>query len=375
MSEPGPRVGALVPPAPPPDPARYGTIAGAQERDAPRFDVPRAYDALLVLSFGGPEGMDDVMPFLEKVAGGRNIPRARLEEVAEHYYHFGGVSPINAQNRALIAALDAELAARGPRLPVYFGNRNGSPFVGDTVRQMQADGVQRALVLVTSAFSSWSGCRQYREDMLRAVDSCIEADGAAPRFDKIRVYYNHPGYIGAMIERTQAAFGQLPEEMRAGAHLIFTAHSVPLAMAGASDYVAQLQEAARLIAAGVGRTDHALVYQSRSGPPQIPWLEPDIGDYLEQIAAGGARAAIVAPVGFISDHMEVLYDLDTEAQAVAQRLGLRLARAGTAGTHPAFVAMLRDLIVERMTGAPERPSLGTRGPNHDICPLECCLKG
>jgi ferrochelatase len=355
--------------------ARYGTIAGAEGADGPRFDEPRAFDALLFLSFGGPEGHDDVMPFLEKVSGGRSIPRARLEEVAEHYHHFGGVSPINAQNRALIAALQDELRERGPHLRVYFGNRNWHPFVNDTVQQMHADGVRRALVLVTSAFSSYSGCRQYREDMLRAVDACVAAQGDAPRFDKLRMFYNQPGFLNPMIERTCAALEQVPPEQRAAARLVFTAHSVPLAMAGASDYVAQLEEAAQIIARGAGVAEHALVYQSRSGPPHIPWLEPDICVYLEEIHAAGAQAVVIVPIGFISDHMEVLFDLDTDAQAVAQRLGMTLVRAGTVGTHPDFVAMLRDLIVERMTPAPARPFLGTRGPNHDICPLDCCLQG
>ncbi len=349
------------------------TIYGAETSDAPAFDeAAQAYDALLVLSFGGPEDMDEVMPFLENVSQGRNIPRERLEEVAHHYYDFGGISPLNGQNRALIAALEAELAAHGPHLPVYFGNRNWHPFVTDTVRQMKADGVQRALVFVTSAFSSYSGCRQYREDVIQALG--IVGDGA-PRFDKLRVFYNHPGFIEPMAENVQAALRALPADARDAVRIVFTAHSIPLGMARNSDYVAQLEESCRLVAERVPVSDYALVYQSRSGPPRMPWLEPDICDTLRQLHAGGATRVVVVPIGFISDHMEVLYDLDTEARQLAADLGLTLVRADTVGTHPAFIAMIRELILERMTDHPVRRALGARGPNHDICPLHCCGKG
>ncbi|MDX2162383.1 MAG: ferrochelatase [bacterium] len=352
------------------------SIYGAQTPNAPKFDdQARAYDAILLLSFGGPEGMDDVIPFLEKVAEGRNIPRERLEEVAEHYYHFDGISPINGQNRALIAALDAHLKANGPHLPVYFGNRNWHPFVTDTVRQMQADGVRRALVFVTSAFSSYSGCRQYREHVIRALDTVRAEvpDTPAITFDKLRVYYNHPGFVAPMIEKARAALAECAPD--APVRVIFTAHSVPLSMAQHSDYVVQLEEACRLVAEGAGVDDYTLAYQSRSGPPHIPWLEPDINDVLRQTQADGIAQAVIVPIGFISDHMEVLYDLDGEARETAADIGLHLVRAETVGTHPAFVAMIRDLIVERMTANPVRLAWGVRGPNHDVCPLHCCAKG
>lgn len=349
------------------------SIYGAQTQDAPKFDdAARAYDALLVLSFGGPEAMEDVIPFLENVAEGRNIPRDRLEEVAEHYYDFGGVSPINAQNRALIDALQTLLDAEGPRLPIYFGNRNWHPFVTDTIRQMQDDGVRRALVFVTSAFSSYSGCRQYREDVIRACETI--GDGA-PAFDKLRVFYNHPGFIGPMAEHVREALNVFREAGDGEAHVAFTAHSIPISMANHSDYVAQLEDACRLVAERAGVSAYSLVYQSRSGPPHIPWLEPDIGDHLRALHAQGTRQVVVVPIGFISDHMEVLFDLDTEAKHLAAELGMQMIRVSTVGTHPDFVRMIRELIVERMTANPHRRALGTRGPNHDICPLGCCLKG
>jgi ferrochelatase len=348
------------------------TIDGAITKDAPKFDEQaRHYDALLVMSFGGPEGMDDVMPFLENVTAGRNIPRARLEEVAHHYYEFGGVSPINAQNRALIAAVEQELKAHSIELPVYFGNRNWHPFIEDTIRQMRDNGVRRVLTFVTSAFSSYSGCRQYREDIIRARET-VEG---APEFDKIRTFYNHPGFIGPMIESTQAAIEQFPPEERDQVHMVFAAHSIPLAMAQHSDYEGQLKEACRLVAEGVGIETFRQVYQSRSGPPHIPWLEPDICDYLTEVQAKGVTEVVIVPIGFISDHMEVLFDLDTEAAQLADELGMSLVRAATVGTHPAFVSMIRELIMERMTNNPERRFLSQCGPAHDICPLDCCLKG
>lgn len=346
------------------------SVRGAQTADAPKYDeAAQKYDAILVMSFGGPEGMDDVMPFLRKVAGGRNIPEERLEEVAVHYREFGGVSPINEQNRALIDALEAELQAHGINMPVYFGNRNWHPFIEDTMRQMRDDGVRRALAFFTSAFSSYSGCRQYREDIMRAAET-VEG---APEFDKIRVFYNHPGFIEPMIELTQAALEQFPEDRRADVHLAFTAHSIPMGMAHNSDYEVQLAEACRLVAEGVGTDNYRLVYQSRSGPPHVPWLEPDICDYLEEISEQGVKEVVMVPIGFISDHMEVMFDLDTEAMELAHEIGMKLVRAGTVGTHPAFVRMIRELIVERMTANPVRRALGERGPNHDICPVGCCL--
>jgi ferrochelatase len=347
------------------------SISGAIRPGGARFDdQARTYDALLLLSFGGPEGLEDVIPFLENVTRGRNVPTARLEEVAGHYRHFGGVSPINAQNRALIAALEREFENHDLHLPIYFGNRNWAPFVADEIRRMRDDGVERALVFATSAMSSYSGCRQYREDVIRAVETV--GDGA-PRFDKLRVFYNHPGFIEAMIDRKNAALREIPAERRAEARLIFTAHSVPLSMARQSAYELQLREASRLVA-GEG-VNFQIAFQSRSGPPHIPWLEPDILDVLDDLAREQVRDVVVVPIGFISDHMEVLFDLDHEAKERAAELGINLVRAGTAGVHPSFVRMIRELIVERMTENPDRPFLGDRGPNHDICPLNCCLIG
>jgi ferrochelatase len=310
------------------------------------------YDALLVLSFGGPEKKEDVIPFLENVLRGKNVPRHRLLAVAEHYYHFGGKSPINDQCRALIAALEPELASHGIKLPVYWGNRNWHPLVEDTMRQMARDGVRRALVFTTSAWSSYSSCRQYREDLDRAISA---TGPGAPVCDKLRHFYKHPGFIQTMADRVRASFEQLPPHRRADAHLLFTAHSIPVEMANQSRYVQQLETASALTAAMAGIASWRLVYQSRSGPPHQPWLEPDIIAVLQQIAAGptASRDVVVSPIGFISDHMEVLYDLDTEAAARAAELGLNLIRSGTAGTHPRFIAMIRELIEERIEGLPD----------------------
>jgi ferrochelatase len=334
--------------------------------------MPTPYDALLIVSFGGPEGPGDVLPFLENVLRGRNVPRERMLEVAEHYQHFGGVSPINGQNRQLIAALEQELAAHGPKLPIYFGNRNWHPLLPDTLRQMAADGVKHALAFVTSAFSSYSGCRQYREDIARAQQ---EIGAAAPQVDKLRVYFNHPGFIEPMTERTQAALGAIHADRRDEALLVFTAHSIPRAMADGCKYEAQLRDACQLVAAGVSRAEWHLAYQSRSGPPQQPWLEPDIGDFLErcQVSDDRCQDAVVVPIGFISDHMEVVYDLDTELRERCDRLGIHLVRAATVGTHPRFVRMIRELIEERMTNAPQRLALGELGPKEDVCPDDCCV--
>jgi protoporphyrin/coproporphyrin ferrochelatase len=330
------------------------------------------YDAILIVSFGGPEGRDDVLPFLENVLRGRNVPRERMLAVAEHYYHFGGVSPINAQNRALVAALETELGRHGPKLSVYLGNRNWQPLLADTLREMRDDGVQRALAFFTSSFSSYSGCRQYRENIAAAQ---AEVGENAPRVDKLRAYFNHPGFLEPMIERTAAALEQIPAERRAAAHLAFTAHSIPSTMAANCKYETQLADACQVVAAGVGSTSWKLVYQSRSGSPSQPWLEPDIGDHLRELAAGGVRDVVVVPIGFISDHMEVMFDLDFEAKQLAEELGIRMIRAGTVGTHPRFMAMIRELIVERMSDAETRPALGTLGASHDVCPVDCCLSG
>ena len=350
------------------------TIQGAPQPGAPRYDdAPRRYDALLVQSFGGPEGMADVVPFLENVTRGRNIPRGRLEEVAAHYEHFGGVSPINAQNRALISALDGELREHGIDLPIYFGNRNWHPFLRDTLRQMHDDGVREVLVFVTSAYSSYSGCRQYREDLLRDLEALGEPK---MRFDKIRVFYNHPGFIAPMARDLAGALASLPAERRESARVVFTAHSIPLAMAGGCAYERQLHETARLVAAEADTERWQLAWQSRSGPPQVPWLEPDVLDVLDDLHRHGiADVVVVVPIGFISDHLEVRYDLDLEAQHRARELGMTMIRVPTIGTDPAFVAMIRELIQERLAADPERRALGRFGPNHDVCPVNCCLRG
>lgn len=330
------------------------------------------YDAILFTSFGGPEKPEDVIPFLENVLRGKPVPRERMLEVAEHYYHFDGRSPINEQNRALIAALEAELEANGPHIPVYWGNRNWHPMLTDTFTRMKADGVKRALAFVTSAFSSYSGCRQYREDIARAKQ---EAGFEELVVDKIRVFFNHPGFIGPTIENVRQAIDSFPAERREEVELIFTAHSVPLSMSKTSRYVQQLEEACRLVGEGVGKPQAKLVWQSRSGPPSQPWLEPDIGDYLREVKASGrARDVVISPIGFISDHMEVLFDLDTEAKEICEEIGLGFERAATVGTHPEFVSMIRELILERLEERTEKRALGKMPASHDVCPLDCCPK-
>jgi ferrochelatase len=321
-----------------------------------------SYDAVLVLSFGGPEKQEDVIPFLENVLRGKNVPRDRMLEVAEHYYHFGGRSPINEQNRALIAALEDELRRNGPQLPVYWGNRNWQPLLADTLRQMQADGIRSAIAYVTSAFSSYSGCRQYLEDIERAR---AEVGPEAPRIDKLRGFYNHPAFIEAIADRVKDASDQISRP----AEILLTAHSVPLAMAEKSEYVRQLHEACRLVSENLSLGSYRLVYQSRSGPPNQPWLEPDIGEVLRGMQRG--QAVVIVPIGFISDHMEVLYDLDTEAKAICDETGLEMVRAATAGTHPKFVSMIRELICERM-GLCEARAIGQFGPSQDVCAVDCC---
>ncbi len=330
-----------------------------------------AYDAVLVLSFGGPEGPDDVMPFLENVTAGRGVPAARLAEVAAHYARFGGVSPINAANRALVAALEAHLAESGPRLPVYWGNRNWHPLIGDTMRRMADDGVRRAVCFVTSAYSGYSACRQYLEDIARARAAI---GTAAPEVDKLRPYFDHPGFVDPFVETTTAAINSLDATVRDGATLVFSAHSVPLAQAASSDYVVQLEEVGRLVAervVGAGR-GHALVWQSRSGPPQVPWLEPDVSDHLRSLHARGAPAAVIVPIGFVADHLEVVWDLDVEALGTARDLGLPAARAATPGTHPAFVAMIAELISERLDPSTPRRGLGRLPARPTDCAAGCC---
>ncbi len=352
---------------------------------------PHPYDALLLLSFGGPEGPDDVLPFLENVTRGRGIPRERLVEVGAHYHLFGGVSPINGQNRELLAALRDDFAKEGVELPVYWGNRNWAPYLTDTLRELVDDGHRRVLTVATSAYASYSGCRQYREDLAGALAELAREGRPLPRVDKLRLYFNHPGFLEPMAAGVLDALAELPEALRDGAYLAFTTHSIPTAAADTSGppaghgaggaYVRQHLDAARYLADAVREATGVerpwkLVYQSRSGAPHIPWLEPDIGDHLRELHAGGAPAVVMVPLGFVSDHMEVRFDLDTEALATADELGLPAVRSATVGADPRFVAGLRELVLERAAtergGTPERPALGSFGPSHDVCPVGCC---
>lgn len=331
-------------------------------------------DAILLVSFGGPEGPDDVLPFLRNVTAGRGVPEDRLAQVAEHYLRFGGVSPINGQNRALITAIQHDLAEHGLEVPIYWGNRNWHPYLSDVVRRMTADGVRRAAAFVTSAYSGYSACRQYREDIAAAREA---AGPSAPRIEKLRHYYNHPGFVSAMVRSTDAALRELGAMVGSPAHLVFVAHSIPTSMAASSGptrngYVTQLTEAAQLVAEGVGGArPWSLAYSSRSGAPSTPWLEPDIGDHLEALARAGTPAVVIVPIGFVSDHMEVVYDLDVEARERADLVSLRMARAATVGTDPDFVATVRELVLERVSGASRR-SLGRLGAGWDVCPADCC---
>ncbi|MGI8696861.1 MAG: ferrochelatase [Mycobacteriales bacterium] len=330
-----------------------------------------AYDALLLVSFGGPEGPDDVLPFLRNVTAGRGIPDERLAAVAEHYYHFGGVSPINEQNRELLAAVRADLAAHGPELAVYWGNRNWAPYLTDAVAEMAAGGVRRALAFVTSAYGSYSACRQYQQDIAAA---CAAVGADAPTIEKIRHYFNHPGFIEPTADGVRAALAGMP----AGSQLICTAHSIPMAMARTSGpagdlYVTELTEAAGLVAAaGAPDVPWELAWQSRSGSPRTPWLGPDVRDRIRALAADGVPGVVVSPVGFVSDHLEVAWDLDVEAAATAREGGIAFARAGTAGTDPRFVSMVRELVLERTTAGCPRRALGVLGPSYDTCPVGCC---
>lgn len=341
------------------------------------------YDAILVVSFGGPESRDDVIPFLENVLRGRNVPRERMLAVAEHYYQFDGKSPINQQTRELIAAIERELAQHGPKLPVYWGNRNWHPMLADTLRQMKADGIRRALAFVTSAYSSYSGCRQYREDIARAqseiqiptsaAKSAAEMGHPVLVIDKLRAFFNHPGFIEATEERLREALRQITDGARGNVQVVYVAHSIPLSMANTCDYVRQLEEVRELVSTRLGIGSDALVYQSRSGAPGQPWLKPDILDYLREVKARNlASAVVLAPIGFISDHMEVLYDLDIEARQLCESLGIPMARAKTVGVHPKFIAMVRELIMERTNPSAERRALGALGPRQDLCAEDCC---
>ncbi len=331
--------------------------------------MDQPYDSVLVVSFGGPEAMSEVMPFLENVLRGKNVPPERMREVARHYEKFDGVSPINEQNRRLVSALRSELETNGPQLPVYWGNRNWHPLLVDTLRQMKDDGRRRAIAFFTSAYSSYSGCRQYLEN-LEVARSTIGAD--APAVEKLRGYYNHPGFVKANIEHLSSALRILPISRQHKASIAFAAHSIPLAMASTCDYEAQLLETSKLVADGVGTDRWRLVFQSRSGPPNQPWLEPDICDYLSELREQGADDVIIAPIGFVSDHMEIIYDLDTMAMQHANNIGLNVVRAATVGTHPAFIRMIRELILERIDSTIEPRALGVMGPRHDVCLPDCC---
>jgi len=333
-----------------------------------------SYDAILFLSFGGPEGMDDVMPFLANVLRGKNVPEARMKEVAHHYEQFGGISPINGHNRDLIKGLKEELQRRNIDLPVYWGNRNWHPLLTDTLKEMKNDGVVRALAFVTSAYSSYSGCRQYLEDIEKASHGL---DGA-PQIDKMRIFYNHPDFIQANVDSVSQALAHFSPEEQKELHIAYTAHSIPMAMAQNCAYQKQLLEACQLVTqsqAVQGKfKNQALVFQSRSGPPTQPWLDPDILDHIKTLHEQGVKSILVHPIGFVSDHMEVIYDLDTEALNLANSLGIKLVRATTAGTNPLFIKMMGDLVEERLQSGDMqvRQAVGQNGAAPDFCDPACC---
>jgi ferrochelatase len=343
---------------------------------------PAPYDGFLLVSFGGPEKAEDVVPFLRNVTAGKDIPDERLKEVGEHYYQFGGRSPINDQNRELLAAIAEDFASNGVDIPVYWGNRNWDPYLADTLAKMKADGVTRAACLFTAAYSSYSGCRQYRENLADAV----AAVPGAPELDRLRLYFNHPGFVEPFVDATLAALAALPSDARHDAHLVFVTHSIPIEMNERSGplgdaYVQQhrsvVDEVVERVREETGhRYRSALVYCSRSGPPQVPWLEPDVNDHLRELAAREVPGAVIVPIGFVSDHMEVIYDLDTEAMETAAEVGLPCERAATPGVDPRFVAMVRDLLLER--AAVERgedvarATVGSLPPVWDSCSAGCC---
>ena len=361
--------------------ARVGTIVSVPTPPA----LLDPYDAVLLLSFGGPESVGEVLPFLENVTRGRGVPRERLVEVAEHYQLFGGRSPINDQNRALLAALRVELAGRGVGVPVVWGNRNWAPYVVEALREAHEGGARRVLAVVTSAYPSYSGCRQYREDLGAALVE-LAGEGRVLAVDKVRHYGDHPGFVAPVVDAVDAGLSELEARTGAGGRVVFVTHSVPVVMdetsgPGGGAYSAMHRDVCEAVAARVGRrrgreVEWDLVFCSRSGPPQQPWLEPDVNDHLADLAARGVSGVVVAPVGFVSDHMEVVFDLDTEARATAEELGLPYVRVATAGTDPRFVAGLADLLLERAATArgehPDRPATGRLGPWHDVCPIGCC---
>jgi ferrochelatase len=353
---------------------------------AEHVEQPVAYDAILLAGFGGPEGQDDVIPFLRNVTRGRGIPDERLEEVAHHYRAFGGVSPINEQNRALKAALEAELASRGIDLPVLWGNRNWAPYLDDALREADERGLTTLLGLATSAYSSYSSCRQYREDFAMA----LEQTGLGDRLqvDKVRQFFDHPGFVEPFVDGVRDAVAEFVERGidRGAIRILFSTHSIPTADADRSGprdrefgpggaYAAQHRAVAEVVMREAG-TDipWMLVYQSRSGPPSQPWLDPDVNDAIAALAAEGVEAVVIVPLGFVSDHMEVLWDLDTEATETAEQLGMAVIRTPTPGTHPAYVRGLVDLVLERINGTPvgDRPALTEYGPWYDVCRSGCC---
>ena len=359
----------------------------AAESGPAHVEEPVAYDALLLLGFGGPEGQDDVIPFLRNVTAGRGIPDERLEEVAHHYRHFGGVSPINQQNRDLVAALDAELRARGIDLPVYWGNRNWMPYVADAVQQLHADGHRRVLALATSAYSSYSSCRQYREDLADALEAT--GVGEQLQIDKVAQFFDHPGFVTPFVDGIRSGLEKLREhgiEKPDEIEVLFSTHSIPVADAERSGprdrdfgpggaYAAQHTAVAEQIMRTLGsERPWQLVYQSRSGPPSVPWLEPDVNDAIAALPAQGRRGVLIVPLGFVSDHMEVMWDLDTEAIETATELGLVAVRTATPGTSPTYVAGLVDLIEERLQGTPasQRERVTSLGPWFDVCRPGCC---
>jgi protoporphyrin/coproporphyrin ferrochelatase len=359
--------------------------------DDPMIDptnAARPYDAVLLVSFGGPEKPADVVPFLENVTRGRGIPKERLVEVGQHYFRFGGRSPINDQNREFLAALRADFAAAGLHLPVYWGNRNWAPYLPDAIREMREDGVQRAACFVTSAYSSYSGCRQYRENLATAVAEVadeVRIGARMPRLDRLRHYFNHPGFLEPVVDATLSSLSQLSRPPTQ-AHVLFVTHSIPTTMNATSGprgngYLTQHESGMREVMTRVEQNtgaalEHELVFCSRSGPPNVPWLEPDVNDRIEQLAAAGTRQIVLVPIGFVSDHMEVIYDLDTEALATAEKHGIEAVRAPTPGADPRFVAMVRELVLERAQAergeAPNRVTWGEEEANPDRCGIGCC---
>lgn len=327
------------------------------------------FDAFFFVSFGGPEGPDDVMPFLDNVLRGKNVPEERKQGVAQHYLSFGGVSPINAQNRELIQKLEKAFEKNDIDLPIYWGNRNWNPTIQESLESMKTDGKKHALAYFTSAFSSYSGCRQYRENIAYAQE---QVGQGAPEVSKLRMYFNHPLFIQSIVENMQKAYQRLLQNNFDRIYVLFTAHSIPISMSDNCDYVKQLNEACLLVSKASGFSDFKLVYQSRSGPPQVPWLEPDVCDELTHVKEKGFDGVLVCPIGFVSDHMEVIYDLDHEAKQKAEKLELGFERASAAGHNDLFVDMIVELVKERLDESVEKRSVGQLGPWHDECPVDCC---